>query len=101
MEKEELYMMNSFFRKQEHRKWTWMSPDGATRNEIDFIMSTKKQIFNDVSVFNAIKTGRDHRNVRSTLNLSVELERSRRVVNAPFSTDPNSRELSAGITKSF
>ncbi|XP_063539716.1 uncharacterized protein LOC134748833 [Cydia strobilella] len=45
MEKEGLYMMNSFFRKREHRKWTWVSPDGATRNEIDFIMSTKKLFF--------------------------------------------------------
>lgn len=77
MEKEGLYMMNSFFRKREHRKWTWMSPDGTTKNEIDFIMSTKKQIFNDVSVINAVKTGSDHRMVRGTLNLDVKLARSR------------------------
>ncbi|XP_013168060.1 PREDICTED: uncharacterized protein LOC106118047, partial [Papilio xuthus] len=54
-----------------------MSPDGATKNEIDFIMSTKKQIFNDVSVINAVKTGSDHRLVRGTLNIDVKLERSR------------------------
>lgn len=50
MEKEGLYMMNSFFKKRDHRKWTWISPDGVTKNEIDFIMSTKKRMFNDVSV---------------------------------------------------
>ncbi|XP_063542661.1 uncharacterized protein LOC134751209 [Cydia strobilella] len=77
MEKEGLYMMNSFFRKREHRKWTWVSPDGATRNEIDFIMSTKKQIFSDVSVINSVKTGSDHRMVRGTLNIQFRLERSR------------------------
>lgn len=77
MEREGLYMMNSFFRKREHRKWTWMSPDGETKNEIDFIMSTKKQIFNDVSVINAVKTGSDHRMVRGTLNLNIKLERCR------------------------
>ncbi|XP_013144778.1 PREDICTED: uncharacterized protein LOC106108224 [Papilio polytes] len=77
MEKEGLYMMNSFFRKQEQRKWTWISPDGVTKNEIDFIMSTRKQIFNDVSVINAVKPGSDHRIVRGTLNIDVKLERSR------------------------
>ena len=77
MEKEGLYMMNSFFRKREHRKWTWQSPDGATRNEIDFIMSTKKQMFNDVSVINSVKTGSDHRMVRGTLNINIKLERYR------------------------
>lgn len=39
MEKEELFMMNSFFQKRNHRKWTWMSPNSAIKNEIDFIMS--------------------------------------------------------------
>ncbi|CAH0405305.1 unnamed protein product [Chilo suppressalis] len=38
-----------------------MSPYGKVQNEIDFIMSTKKLIFNDVSVINAVKTGSDHR----------------------------------------
>ena len=77
MEKEGLFMMNSFFRKREHRKWTWLSPDGATKNEIDFIMSTKRQIFKDVSVINTVKTGSDHRMVRGTLNIKIKLERSR------------------------
>jgi exonuclease III len=77
LEKEGLYMMNSFFKKREHRKWTWISPDGVTKNEIDFIMSTRRQIFNDVSVINAVKTGSDHRLVRGTLNLNLKLERSR------------------------
>ncbi|RVE40675.1 hypothetical protein evm_014675 [Chilo suppressalis] len=77
MERENLYMMNSFFRKPVTRRWTWISPDGKVKNEIDFIMSTKKQIFNDVSVINAVKTGSDHRLVRGTLNINVKLERSR------------------------
>ncbi|CAH2238499.1 jg5680 [Pararge aegeria aegeria] len=32
MEKEGLFMMNAFFEKRPHRKWTWLSPDGSTRN---------------------------------------------------------------------
>ncbi|XP_045452764.1 uncharacterized protein LOC123661869 [Melitaea cinxia] len=46
--------------KPERRKWTWLSPDGTVRNEIDFIMSTNKHLFNDVSVINTVKTGNNH-----------------------------------------
>ncbi|XP_063831012.1 uncharacterized protein LOC135080257 [Ostrinia nubilalis] len=77
LEKENLYAMNSFFQKPPHRKWTWMSPDGSTRNEIDFIMTTKRRMFSDVSVINRVKTGSDHRIVRGILNINVKLERSR------------------------
>ena len=77
MEKEGLYMMNSFFKKPPHRKWTWMSPDGKTKNEVDFILTNKRQIFNDVTVIARVKTGSDHRMVRGTLNINVKLERSR------------------------
>ncbi|KAL0852521.1 hypothetical protein ABMA27_017001 [Loxostege sticticalis] len=77
MEKEGLFMMNSFFRKPKQRKWTWLHPNGVIKNEIDFILSTKRHIFNDVSVINAVKTGSDHRMVRGTLNLRIKLERCR------------------------
>ncbi|KAL0871065.1 hypothetical protein ABMA27_004870 [Loxostege sticticalis] len=53
MEKEGLFMMNSFFRKPKQRKWTWLHPNGVIKNEIDFILSTKRHIFNDVSVGNS------------------------------------------------
>ncbi|XP_048524252.1 craniofacial development protein 2-like [Dendroctonus ponderosae] len=33
-----LYLMNSFFQKKEHRRWTWISPNEQTKNEIDFIL---------------------------------------------------------------
>ncbi|KAL0881138.1 hypothetical protein ABMA27_002257 [Loxostege sticticalis] len=47
--KEDLFMMNSFFQKPPQRKWTWMSPDGSTKNEIDFIVTTDQRMFSDVS----------------------------------------------------
>ncbi|XP_048481070.1 uncharacterized protein LOC125489368, partial [Plutella xylostella] len=50
LEREGPYLMNSFFEKQPQRKWTWASPDGRTKNEIDFIMTDKRHIFRDVSV---------------------------------------------------
>ncbi|CAG4966203.1 unnamed protein product [Colias eurytheme] len=77
LEKEGLYLMNSFFKKQPQRKWTWQSPDGRTRNEIDFIISDKKRIFRDVSVITRFNTGSDHRYLRGTLNINCKLERNR------------------------
>ncbi|KAL0881254.1 hypothetical protein ABMA27_002351 [Loxostege sticticalis] len=75
--KEDLFMMNSFFQKPPQRKWTWMSPDGSTKNEIDFIITTDQRMFSDVSVINRVKTGSDHRMLRGILNIDVKLERSR------------------------
>ncbi|XP_026318269.1 uncharacterized protein LOC113229013 [Hyposmocoma kahamanoa] len=49
------------------RKWTWMSPDGKVKNEIDFIMSTERPIFNDVSVINTVKTGSDHQHIKEAI----------------------------------
>jgi hypothetical protein len=50
------YYDKLFFQKRDYRKWTWMSLGSVTRNEIDFSMSKKKQIFNDISVIIAVKT---------------------------------------------
>ncbi|CAG5024203.1 unnamed protein product [Parnassius apollo] len=73
MDKEGLFMMNSFFQKRPHRKWTWSSPDGSTKNEIEFIMTTRRQLFSDILVIARVKTGSDDRMVRRTLNLNVKL----------------------------
>ena len=43
LESQGLFLMNYFFQKKPQRKWTWQSPDGVTKNEIDFIMSNKQQ----------------------------------------------------------
>ncbi|XP_026314581.1 uncharacterized protein LOC113226236 [Hyposmocoma kahamanoa] len=48
MEKENLYIINTFLRKSPTRKWSWMSPDGS-----------------------------DHRLIRDTLNINIRLERTR------------------------
>ena len=38
----QLFIANSKFQKKESRKWTWRSPDGTTKNEIDFIMTSRE-----------------------------------------------------------
>ncbi|XP_063957603.1 craniofacial development protein 2-like [Lytechinus pictus] len=58
-----LEVMTSFFKKKEHRKWTWQSPNGTTRNEIDFILTNRPDIVKDVSVLNRFNTGSDHSKV--------------------------------------
>lgn len=60
-----LYAMNTFFKKAPHRKWTWSSPDGVTKNEIDYIITNKREIVNDVTVLNKLLTGSDNRMVRA------------------------------------
>ena len=74
-----LYLMNSFFQKKEHRRWTWISPDGQTKNEIDFIISNKKEVVTDVTVLNNCTIGSDHRMVRATVSIDLKRERSKMV----------------------
>lgn len=56
-----LYIMNTFFKKSDDRKWTWESPNGITRNEIDFIISKRKNVITDVDIVDEINIGSDHR----------------------------------------
>lgn len=93
LEQEELFLMNSFFKKQPQRKWTWRSPDSVTKNEIDFIIADKKRLFRDVSVVNRFNTGSDHRLVRATLSIDARLERHRMIQST---LRPNQLQISAG-----
>ncbi|PIK56232.1 hypothetical protein BSL78_06870 [Apostichopus japonicus] len=56
-----LKILNTFFKKKANRKWTWISPDRATKNEIDFIFSSDLNIVKDVNVLNKVNIGSDHR----------------------------------------
>ena len=69
--------MNTFFKKRLHRRWTWISPNGVTKNEIDYILTDKPQTFTDVSVINSFNTGSDHRMIRGSMTINTRLERAR------------------------
>ena len=60
---------NTLFKKGSRRKWTWRSANGETLNEIDFVLSSHREIFTDVSVLNKFTTGSDHRLVRATITV--------------------------------
>ncbi|KAG7308870.1 hypothetical protein JYU34_006132 [Plutella xylostella] len=79
LETEHLYAMNTFFQKRASRKWTWISPDGRTKNQIDYILSSDKHIVTNVDVLSQFKTGSDHRLVRATLIYNLEKEREKMV----------------------
>lgn len=74
-----LTITNTLFKKKENRKWTWRSPNGITKNEIDYILTNKRHIFLDTEVIQKVGIGSDHRLVRSTIRLDTNLERSKMI----------------------
>lgn len=75
-----LFAMNTFFQKNDNKKWTWMGPDGRTKNAIDFICSSRKDIVSDVDVLNRFSTGSDHRLVRAKIKLNIRKERNNMIL---------------------
>lgn len=86
LNKENLYCLNTFFKKPQQRKWTWESPDGKTKNEIDFILANSRKICTDVSVLNRFDTNSDHRLVRASLSFNLKTERNKLIRMDKFPT---------------
>ena len=68
----QLKIMNIVFKRSPNRRWTWISPNGHTKNEIDFILTNRPHTFTDVSVINSLNTGSDHRMVRGFLTINTQ-----------------------------
>lgn len=79
-----LYAMNTFFQKNNNKKWTWISPDGKTKNAIDFVCSNRRDIVSDVDVLNRFSTGSDHRIVRARLKINIRKERTNMILNKNY-----------------
>lgn len=77
LSKEKIYYMNTFFKKYPKRKWTWKSPDSATKNEIGYILISDKSICMDVSVLNRFDTDSDHKFVRAKIWIDTRRRRKR------------------------
>ena len=67
--------LNTMFKKKTGRRWTWKSPNGVTKTEIDYILTNKPDIDTDVTVINQVNIGSDHRLVM--IKLDVEVERDK------------------------
>lgn len=74
-----LSILNSFYKKKPSKKWTWISPNGQYKNEIDFIMSNNRKVFKNVSIINNLNFNTDHRMVRATM--SGRFKKTRRFQN--------------------
>ena len=72
--------MNTQFQKKAGRRWTWRSPDGNTKNEIDYIMTDKPNMVTDVTVINRVNIGSDHRMVIGSVTLNIR-EGRRKLLN--------------------
>lgn len=75
-----LSILNSFYKKKLRNKWTWISPNGLYKNEIDFIMTNNRKIFKDVSVIHNLNFNTDHRMIRATLT-GIRPKKTRRFHN--------------------
>ena len=70
-------IMNTQFQKKAGRRWTWRSPDGNTKNKIDYIMTDKPSMVTDVTVINRVNIGSDHRMVMGSITLNTRTERTK------------------------
>ena len=71
-----LKIMNTVFKKKSQQALD-ISPNGHTKNEIEFILTNRPHTFTDVSVVNSLNTGSDHRMVRGSFTINTKLERAR------------------------
>lgn len=70
-----LIVANTFFKKDKKRYWTWESPDGKTRNQIDFILCSQRGIVKNCEVITNVDIASDHRMVRATICINKKLAR--------------------------
>ena len=68
-------VMNTPFQKKAGRSWTWRSPDGNNKHEIDYIMTNKPSMDTDVTVINRINIESDHRMAIGSVTLNTRAER--------------------------
>ncbi|GBP61537.1 Craniofacial development protein 2 [Eumeta japonica] len=72
-----LTIINTCFKKKPNQKWTWRSPNGLHKNEIDYILTNQPRSFTNLEVLN-LNYPSDHRTIRGTVKLSKhKLSRAR------------------------
>ena len=81
--------MTAFFYRKASKKWTWKSPNGQTKNEIDFILINKLNAIKNVTVLSKLKSG-DQRMVRCK-DLKREREKLFRIKRSNIPTSKRSQ----------
>ncbi|ETN72349.1 endonuclease/exonuclease/phosphatase family protein, partial [Necator americanus] len=67
---------NSQFQKPSSLRWTWESPGGGYRNEIDHIIVNKRFCLTDVAVVPKFYTGSDYRLLRGRFSFTRRAEKA-------------------------
>ena len=70
-------LSSSYFRMKENRRWTWISPDGSTKNEIDHVLINDLRIVKGYQILGEGKFPSDHR----CLRMKLQTERRCRLKN--------------------
>ena len=66
-------ILNTQFQKKAGRRWTWRSPDGNTKNVIDYIMTDKPSMVSGYrrDCINRVNIGLAHRMVMGFITLNI------------------------------
>ncbi|XP_069360854.1 craniofacial development protein 2-like [Maniola hyperantus] len=62
-----LRILNSQYKNRIGNRWTWVSPDGSYKNEIDYVLSNRSTAFKDCRVINNLNFNSNHRALRAKL----------------------------------
>ena len=74
-----LFITNTLFEKQTSRYWTWESPGGIYKNQIDFILTTDKTIFQNTEILTQVDIGSDHRLLRGKVKINKKITRLKKI----------------------
>lgn len=69
-----LKIAGTFWRKRAARKWTWISPNGNTKNEIDHMLINDMTIVKNVEVLSKFEFSSDHRAGRCHLQIPKRIK---------------------------
>ncbi|CAG4951769.1 unnamed protein product [Colias eurytheme] len=82
-----LKIVNTLFKKPERLRWTWLAPNGRTKNEIDYIATNCPGIIENYNVLSKFIHPSDHRIIRITLDLG----RRKKLTRARFNNTSSSK----------
>lgn len=94
-----LSIMNTKFKKPQKMRWTWKSPDGVTKNQIDYFTTNIPKLVEDVSVLNNFLFPSDHRIIRATINIKSQKPSRKRYNKVSQKTDIS--KLQANLAKNL
>uniref|UniRef100_A0A8R1EG52 Endo/exonuclease/phosphatase domain-containing protein n=1 Tax=Caenorhabditis japonica TaxID=281687 RepID=A0A8R1EG52_CAEJA len=81
-------ILNTIYPKRPNRKWTWISPNGKTKNEIDFILTNRREIAVDCEVYCDYLNCSDHRLLRARFRSTAKKEKSRKIQSEMLTENP-------------